>query len=155
MGKADTYAKKWLRHRTVLLDLLDRIPEDKVDFKPWEKAMSLSELALHIATGGDWFVTAVKTGKFGKPSEEKAGSITELKSKVRELTDKTQKDIESLTDEQLDAIVSAQHVLGFDAPGKVFLDAMREHEIHHKGQLFVYARLVGVEDMPFFINNKM
>ncbi|WP_279401879.1 DinB family protein [Piscibacillus salipiscarius] len=31
-----------------------------------------------------------------------------------------------------------------------YLQGMYEHEIHHKGQLFIYARMVGVKDVPFF-----
>ncbi|WP_349679045.1 MULTISPECIES: DinB family protein [Aneurinibacillus] len=28
---------------------------------------------------------------------------------------------------------------------------MIDHEVHHKGQLFLYARLIGIEKLPFFI----
>ncbi|SIC68051.1 Uncharacterised protein [Mycobacteroides abscessus subsp. abscessus] len=37
-------------------------------------------------------------------------------------------------------------------PGIVLLENAKDHEIHHKGQLFTYARLAGIEKLPFFVS---
>jgi len=37
-------------------------------------------------------------------------------------------------------------------PGMVLLESGKDHEIHHKGQLFTYARLLGIKSLPFFVN---
>ncbi len=42
------------------------------------------------------------------------------------------------------------HIQSSKEQRKKYLLAMYDHEIHHKGQLFIYARLVGVKDVPFF-----
>lgn len=155
MGKADSFVSQWLRHRTVLLELLDLVTDEHTHFKPWEGALSLSDLAIHIAGSGVMFVTTVQTGTLTPPSSSaapKAETMEDTRRIVRELTNQTKVNMASLTEAQLEGIVDASQTFGFSAPGKVFLHTMREHEIHHKGQLFVYARLIGLEKLPFFVN---
>jgi uncharacterized damage-inducible protein DinB len=74
--------------------------------------------------------------------------MDDVRKIVREYTEKTKKDLQTLTDDHLDQTVQWGP---YHAPGKMWLDIMRDHEIHHKGQLFVYARMVGMEQLPFFI----
>ena len=40
---------------------LERVPEDKVDFKPHEKSFSLGKLALHVATLPQFGTTILTT----------------------------------------------------------------------------------------------
>lgn len=152
MSQSEQFLRQFTMHRTVLPDILTRVPDDQFDLKPWPSALSLSELALHMVTSADWFVTSVQNGKFGSPEKETATSAEEVRRLVDEYTKSTSEKILALTDEQMDSIVEAKHIFRFDAPGKVFLHSMRDHEIHHKGQMFVYARLAGVQEMPFFLN---
>ena len=39
---------------------LERIPEDKFDFKPHEKSMLLGALAIHLATMPGWTADTIK-----------------------------------------------------------------------------------------------
>lgn len=152
MSKAESFVTQWMRHRTVLLEVLDRLGEKDPQFKPWDGAMSLSELAAHIAGAGMMFVNSVQTGRLAPPASapKTPQTMEETRRLVRDLTEQTRTAMAALTDEQLEATVDAS-MLGFQAPGKVLLHSMREHEIHHKGQLFVYARMVGVKELPFFV----
>ncbi|KPV43720.1 DinB family protein [Alicyclobacillus ferrooxydans] len=140
-----------MMHRAVLQDILSRVPEDQVDMKPWPNALSLSDLAVHMVTSADWFAESVKNGQFGRPEKVEVSSMSDLRRVVDEYTEKTKATLDSLSDEQVEGMVEAKHIFGMDAPGKVWLGSMRDHEIHHKGQMFVYARMAGVEEMPFFI----
>lgn len=156
MGAASQYVSQWLRHRTVLVEILDLVENPHANLKPFENAMSLSELAIHTAGVGLMFVNAVKQGTMVRPdSPPKVESMEDTRRIVRDLTEATKTAMESLTGEQIEGIVSATQTFGFDAPGKVFLHTMREHEIHHKGQMFVYAHLAGVDKLPFFINRNV
>jgi uncharacterized damage-inducible protein DinB len=155
MGKANTFVSQWMRHRSVLFQLLELVPDEHTNFQPWEGALSLSDLAIHIGGSGFMFTSAVQSGIVTRPqTAPKAQSMEETLRIVREYTDKTKAVMESLTDDQIEGMVDASQLMGFSAPGKVLLHSMREHEIHHKGQLYVYARLVGVQKVPFFINTK-
>lgn len=152
MANGQNFANQFMTHRSVLQDILNRVSDDKVDFQPWDKSLTLGKLAVHMATSADWFAQSVKEGKFGRPDQVEVSSMADVRRVVDEYTAKTKATLESLTDAQIEGLVEAKHIFGMDAPGKIFLGSMKDHEVHHKGQMFVYARMAGVEEMPFFIN---
>lgn len=61
--KTEWMMKEWLKHRGVLEELLKLIDDQHMHFKPWEGAISLGQLALHVSYWSDVFVTMVKTGR--------------------------------------------------------------------------------------------
>lgn len=149
MGKSQNFIAGWTTHRKALLELLETFDNDHLHYKPWDNAMSLSELVLHISGATTMFVQIVKNGAFTPPSnEESIKTIDELKQAVQKATDQTIADLEAITDEQLTQIAEFN---GMKMPGIAMLEMAKEHEIHHKGQLFTYARLLGIESLPFFI----
>lgn len=155
MSKVDHYIQGWLRHRLVLLDLLDKVSEENVSFKPTETSMPLSRLAVHIATSGDMFVQALKNGSFARSATPQPETMEETRAIVHAITDRNREEMSAFTDETFEKMVDGQAVFGFDAPGSVWLGSMLEHEIHHKGQLFVYVRMTGVTELPFFMKTKL
>lgn len=155
MSQGEKFAKLFLSHRTVVEDILQKVPDDKFDLKPWPGALSLGELAVHMADSAQRFAGWVKSG-----SAEKFESLTDwtpdaVRTYVHERTEQTVEAMKSTSDEAMEALVQTKQLFGVDLPGKVLLNSMRDHEIHHKGQLFVYARMAGVEEMPFFINRNV
>jgi len=155
MSAGEQMQSQWLRHRTVLQEILVHVPDDKFDYQPWPNAMSLADLAVHMAAIADMFVQAVGEGQFGAPpAKPESGSAASVRQFVDDMTAKSSNTLAALTDEQLERVIEGKR-FGADLPGKVWLHTMRDHEIHHKGQMFVYARMVGVEELPFFVNTKM
>ncbi len=149
MGQKEQMMNDWLQHRKVLEELLEAIGDEHIDFKPWEGAMALGELALHIAGWNDVFVSMVKTEEFLSPDIPECRTMAEVRKAVKDFTLKTKTIFESLTDADLEAENSSTHPK-LQGPKKNYLTAMYDHEIHHKGQLFVYARLIGINEVPFF-----
>ncbi|PLS15993.1 damage-inducible protein DinB [Bacillus sp. M6-12] len=150
MAKINGFIDSWLSHRKALLELADTFGDDQLQFKPWENAMSLSELVLHITGATSMFAQTVKNGVFTPPPEPKAfETASDLKAIIQNETEKTVSDLESLTDEQLELPVE---FYGMTMPGLDLLENGKDHEIHHKGQLFTYARLLGIESLPFFVS---
>ncbi|GEL78178.1 DinB family protein [Tenuibacillus multivorans] len=149
MSSVHDFLKDWLNHRGILEELLEQIDDEHVHYKPWDGAMSLGTLALHIATSGEMFAKMVKTEKFEAPDMPEFETMKGVRDAVKELTKKTQKVIEETTDEELQQQNKAE-LPKMQGTKYQYLKAMYEHEIHHKGQLFVYARMVGVEKVPFF-----
>lgn len=47
MKQAKQMMNAWLQHRNVLEEMLTQIDDEHINFKPWEGAMGLGELALH------------------------------------------------------------------------------------------------------------
>ncbi|HWO76581.1 MAG TPA: DinB family protein [Bacillus sp. (in: firmicutes)] len=141
--------KDWLTHRRVLEELLKTVKDTDVNFKPWDGAMTLGQLALHIAGWADTFITLTKTGEFSKPENMNYTTMTEVREAVHELTEKTVTTYSSLIPEDLEAVRTFP-ISNFQLPGKVYLKIIYDHEVHHKGQLYIYARMTGVEKVPFF-----
>lgn len=149
MAKIDGYIAGWLSHRESLIELLEVIDDAHLNFKPWDGAMSLSELVQHISNSTGMFVQTVKNGEFTPPAKDNMiNSITELADYLQAATEQTISDLKSLTPAQLE-----KEIEFFDRkmPGIVLLESGKDHEIHHKGQLFTYARLTGAENLPFFV----
>ncbi len=150
MTRVNELISGWMSHRKVLHELLDTFEDQHLSYKPWEEAMSLSELVLHISGAMEMFTDTVKNGVFTPPTgSSKIESVSELKTLVENQTNQTKSKLEGLTDEQLAAIVE---FAGMKMPGLALLESAKDHEIHHKGQLFTYARLLGVQSLPFFVN---
>lgn len=150
----NAYVEAWLRHRLVLLELLELIGDEHVNFQPWDEALPLGKLALHIATAGEMFVQTVQAGEFRRIAPVTCENMDDVRRVVSELTESTKNALSDLTDEQLNNVVATAQIFGVDLPGKALIGAMRDHEIHHKGQLFVYARMVGVKP-PGFVKRQL
>jgi uncharacterized damage-inducible protein DinB len=150
MAAIHEFIAGWMSHRQALLNLVEKLQDQHLSYKPWEKGMTLSELVFHIVNSTDMFVQIVKNGAFTPSSEQKpAQTAGELKAIALSVTDRTKAALESITDEQLSNIAEFN---GMKMPGIAMLQMAKEHEIHHKGQLFTYARAAGLEDLPFFIS---
>jgi uncharacterized damage-inducible protein DinB len=131
--------------------VLERVPEDKLGWKPHEKSMSLGQLAQHIATipgliarilSGDGL--DLDQANFNQPAIE---STAEL---VRALDESvsTAKDVLNGFDD--DRAMGAWKLSKggkelFAAPRiAVARSIMLNHWYHHRGQLSVYLRLLDV-----------
>lgn len=149
LSHVEQFVQQWKAQRDVMEGVLARVPDDQAGFKPWDDAMSLGELALHAATSAKFFAQVAATGEFSRPSVT-ATSMAEVRQSVRELSDDTLALLESVSDERWSESVDLTRIFGREVQVSGMLYGMRDHEIHHKGQLFVYARMVGAQDLPMF-----
>lgn len=150
MTDINGFVAEWLSHRKVLHQMLEEVKTEQLNLKPWEGAMSLSELVQHIAGAMAMFVRTVKNGVFTPGESAKAPeTIEELKAAVASATEQTEAALRSLGSEELERTVD---FFGNASTGSALLQNAKDHEIHHKGQLFVYLRLAGIEKVPFFVS---
>jgi uncharacterized damage-inducible protein DinB len=148
MGKAEELLQGWLRHRKVFLELLELFDDEHLNFKPWDGAIPLGSLAVHTASSADMFMKLVKNGTFEQPANPEFKTMDDVRKIVQAYTDRTKVGFQTLEDSRLETVIEWGP---FHAPGKIWLETMKDHEVHHKGQLFVYARMLGLEKLPFFI----
>ncbi|TDQ37193.1 DinB family protein [Aureibacillus halotolerans] len=140
---------QWQAHRTALTELLAKVDNEHTFYEPWDGAMSLGHLAVHIVETTDMFIETVKQGTFTHSTLEASfQSMDDVRKIVRDATEKTRGDIEALTEEQLSTVISSPIM---ERSGAAYVEGALQHEIHHKGQLFTYSRLVGITDLPFFV----
>jgi len=135
-------------------NLLERLPEGRWDWKPHEKSMTLSRLATHVAEIPGWSKSILKEDEIDFMSPEmQSWTPREMQSKEEILAEmagaaeQCRSHLAETTDEAFDAtwtmkaggqpLMSEQRYL-------VFRRQVLNHLVHHRGQLGVYLRLLGV-----------
>jgi uncharacterized damage-inducible protein DinB len=129
--------------------VLERVPSDKLAWKPHPKSMSLGVLALHVAGSPGvicgWAAEDV-THFTGEPSPTPAS--TEQILEAHDQSVKTSKEIlTKLGDEGLKGMWSAKagdNTLMTMPKAALVRAIVMNHWIHHRGQLSVYLRLLDV-----------
>jgi uncharacterized damage-inducible protein DinB len=129
--------------------VLERVPTDKLAWKPHPKSMSLGELALHVAAS-----PAVIAGWCAQDCTEFTGEKTPTPSSTADILAahdkgvKTVKDtLGKLGDEGLKEMWTAKAggTTLMTMPKTALVRAIvMNHWIHHRGQLSVYLRLLDV-----------
>ncbi len=128
--------------------VLERVPEDRLTWKPHAKSMSLGQLALHVAQiPGQIAGFATQHTSEIQPGQAEAKTRTE----VLEAHDKSLSDAKAMlggfSDE--DAMSNWTATMGgselLTIPKVALLRSiMLNHWYHHRGQLSVYLRLLDV-----------
>ena len=129
--------------------VLERIPEDKLAWKPHAKSYSLGQLAMHIAVGQGRLaeILSKDTHEIGNITQPQPASRKEILEAFSQGTADALQTLKKLNDSQLMAIWT------LTKGGKVLLSAPRigvirsilmNHFYHHRGQLSVYLRLLDV-----------
>ena len=156
---AKNLAESWRTVRKNTLQVAEDIPEDKYGFKAAPDTMSVAEVLTHLATASHWaeqlhFVekkNSVAMEDFGRYGAEAAAAGAALTGKaaiVAALTSRGEafaKRLEEMTDAALgEHVAFAPPIPG---PGKSrfeMLLGVKEHEMHHRGQLFLIERMLGI-----------
>lgn len=129
--------------------LLERVPQDKLGWKPHEKSRSLGELSAHIAGIAGMAVTIATTNEFvpGSASPLKLKTVDEIRERFEQHVRNAEEALSKLTEET----ASAHWRLVFQGReifSKPRVDALRSnvlnHLYHHRGQMSVYLRLLDV-----------
>jgi uncharacterized damage-inducible protein DinB len=129
--------------------LLDRVPNDKLDWKPAPKSMSLGLLAAHVATipvsVAEMSVADEREmGSFAPPT---ASSKDDLLAKHDASLQRAKEVLRGFDDAKLQApwkMVSGGKTVFELHRGALLRSIMFNHLYHHRGQLTVYLRLLGV-----------
>jgi len=127
---------------------LERVPDDKFDWKPHEKSMSMGKLAGHLAELPAFGTAMIMTEGLNFDKGDYKPAAVSNRAEVLALFDKSvaeaREAIAGATDDHLRQswkIIYQEKPL-FDAPRAVGLRGMMmNHVVHHRGQLTVYLRL--------------
>ena len=132
--------------------VLERVPADKLSWKPHPKSMSLGELALHVAMSpgyiaDGWALKDVVDFGTGGGKLPEAKSTQEILAAHDDGASKAKAAITTLGDEGLrkpwKAIAGGATV--FEMPKAALVRSIvLNHTYHHRGQLSVYLRLLDV-----------
>ncbi len=127
--------------------LLERVPDDRLDWKPHAKSFSLGQLAQHVATIPMWGSVTLTQSELDVSGNER---LPELRSRAEILTlfDKhvsnTRATLVGKTDAELMApwtMKNGGHTVFSMPKAAVWRSFVLSHLIHHRGQLSVYLRM--------------
>lgn len=130
--------------------VLERIPMDKVDFKPHDKSMTLGKLTSHISDLARWtgmVLDATELDLAGGYVTPPFATTEELLAIFDKNVEMTTKSLQASTDEALGVmwtLRAGSHVILTMPRGQCVRSLCFNHTVHHRGQLSVYLRLVGV-----------
>ena len=135
--------------------MLERVPNDKLAWKPHAKSMPLGVLALHVARIPGvicgWAVEG-ETHFKGEPPPTPASTDEILRAHDGSI-EKSKELLSSLGDEGLKATwtgkAGGQTIMTMPKAALV-RSLVMNHLIHHRGQLSVYLRLVDVAVPPIY-----
>jgi uncharacterized damage-inducible protein DinB len=130
---------------------LARLPEDKVEYKPDPKSMSLGQLAGHIVEMVGWGTMTLQTESLNmEPGSHKPLILTSREQALTEF-DKNCKTLRETLSATSDADMMKTWSLSmagntiFSMPRAAVMRTMiMNHIIHHRAQLTVYYRVNGV-----------
>jgi uncharacterized damage-inducible protein DinB len=141
------------------LTIAEEIPEDKYSYRAAEGTRTVAETLVHIALGGrfqeqvnlaekrssmegfDFAKYMTTVGAEAAKPRTKAEIVTLLKDEG----EKFAKAVESLQDDFLGQSVTMPP--GGTAPSRTRFDmlaSVKEHEMHHRGQLMLIERMLGI-----------
>jgi uncharacterized damage-inducible protein DinB len=135
--------------------VLERVPEDRLAWRPHAKSMSLGQLALHLAQlpyGITMLVerlaVEVPNVPLGQPASRRE-ILDALEQSVAHAVER----LAAWSDEDLDArwtLTRGGAILMSRTRGEVLRSLLLNHTYHHRGQLTVYLRLSDVPLPPVY-----
>ena len=129
--------------------VLERVPADRLGWKPHDKSMSLGQLALHVATVPGAIAEMSRHSPFAmRPFEQpSATSAAELVPALEQSISKAREVLRGMDDAALTstwrAVDGDREVMALPV-GALLRMIMLNHWYHHRGQLSVYLRQVGM-----------
>jgi uncharacterized damage-inducible protein DinB len=128
--------------------VLERVPADKLAWKPHDKSMSLGQLAQHVATCPGNIAEICQISPFEAPDfiQEPAKSAAALVPALETSVARAREILRSMDDADLGKMwrvtARGQEVMALPVAA-VLRSIMLNHWYHHRGQLSVYLRQVG------------
>ncbi|HTS70405.1 MAG TPA: DinB family protein [Terriglobia bacterium] len=134
---------------------LERVPDDKLDWKPHAKSMTVRQLALHLALFPSWMTDTLEKTSFdyapvgGEPYKP---PVVNSRQDLLEIFDrdlaKAREKLKGASDAQLmekwSLLAGGKTIFSLPRVA-VFRSMIMNHMIHHRAQLGVYLRL---NDLP-------
>ena len=150
MPIVDALLPEFDHEMTTTRKVLERVPEDKFDWKPHAKSFSLGALAAHVAALPSWGAEALTLTEIdiaGSQPPAAPPSKVELMATFDANVATTRSALAGKTDGELMATWTLKRggKAIFSMPkANVLRSFVLSHLIHHRGQLSVYLRLLDV-----------
>jgi uncharacterized damage-inducible protein DinB len=149
MPAIDTILMEMEQEAAATRRLLERVPEDKLTWKPHPKSWSLGQLALHVAgiPGGVSAIAALDVYEAPGFEQQEAASRDQLLQTFEQGLMAAREVLRRMDDERLAATWTLRDkgrtLMAVPRAG-IIRTILLNHYYHHRGQLTVYLRLLNV-----------
>lgn len=130
--------------------MLSRIPDDKYDWKPHEKSMTIRQLATHIAELPTWVSITLNTSELDFAKEPYNPTPINNTKELLELFEKSLEDgrtrLSKATDEELIpnwTMRNGEEIYNVSSKREVIRMSYSQI-VHHRAQMGVYLRLLNI-----------
>jgi uncharacterized damage-inducible protein DinB len=127
------------------------IPPEQVEWAPREGAFSFGDLLRHLGAIERWtFAENVRglPSRYPGHGPELADGYVEVMAYLDRMHEESMEIFRALTPEALQARCTTPG--GASMPAWKWLRSMVEHEIHHRGQIYLMLNLLGVPTPPLY-----
>lgn len=127
---------------------LERIPEDRLSWRPHPRSMSAGQLGLHIAQAPGMLVKMAAGEDYPLPDfvQAEAGAVGDILATFDQSVATVKAELPKIEDARLGSAVrftrNGQTVFEFPR-GAMLRSLLLNHWYHHRGQLSVYLREMG------------
>jgi len=153
MSASDLFLGLLERECAVSRRVLERVPSGREDWKPHDKSMPFGYLASLVASMPEWVEMMIRRDELdlnppggAPPKPPMPRTAAELLAALEKNEAKSRDALRATTDEHLltpwRLLVGGRVVA--EAPRQVMIGDTFTHQAHHRGQLTVYLRLLGV-----------
>jgi len=142
------YSKR-VRERTAAV--VAHVPADRVDWSPGVGAMTFGDLIRHVALTERWLFVEVACGgtsRYDSHDTRWGASLPEVQALMLRLHRESQARLAAFDERDWQRRIITPG--GASLPAWKWVRAMCEHEIHHRGQLYLMLRLCGIATPPVF-----
>ncbi|MFO0857033.1 MAG: DinB family protein [Phycisphaerales bacterium] len=152
MSKAAALLAEFEAELKTTRKFLERLPSDRLAWRPHEKSMTAGQLGLHIAQVPKMVLDLSmpdekEPADFNRPQDQPA-NVAAILSALDQSAQFVRETLPTIGDHRMSQIfkvISGDKTL-FAAPREMFLRSiMLNHWYHHRGQLGVYLRLLGAK----------
>lgn len=146
----ESQIKHWREKlKPTLMQALERTPEDKLDWAPAEKMITLGNIFLHISECSDWWYGEIMKKRISVPLTGEPDDPCPPKDTIAGLLAAHWDRLEEFfTDapEVLTATYSHQREgKTHQWDGNWVFTHLLEHDIHHRSQINQYLRILGIQ----------
>ena len=130
--------------------VLERVPDEHLDWRPHEKSFTLRELATHVATLPRWirvFLTTPEVDYLTLPKTEPGTSAADLVARFDALVDEAREQIAGSSADAWEeewTLRFGEEVVFALPRAAAYRSFVMSHLIHHRAQLTIYLRLLDV-----------
>jgi uncharacterized damage-inducible protein DinB len=138
-----------IRERTVRVARC--IPRDQIDWSPKESKFSFADLLRHLAAIERYMYaenSKFRPSRYSGHGKELANDYDEVFQFLERAHQESMEIFRSVTDEDLQkkcTVPSGQQITLWK-----WLRAMIEHEVHHRGQIYLYLQLLNIPTPPLY-----